>query len=328
MRRPGPGRGARARPRGRRAAALLALLALAACSGPSGVPLIGPPAPPGTLSVYPGARWPGTIYVAQGGRIWKLKGGRISAVTPSGQSWDYPAASPDGRVTAAAQIGKGHAEIATGGADFANLSPLTHPVADLLKDSNDLKPAVSPDGRRLAFISDRSAAYSDEAVWEGPFSPYRPRQVSFPPDGSGGDDSPAYLADGSAVLLVMWRAGRAELGQVTLPAARPRVVSTFTDQDVMDPAPGPDGRLAAIRRRAGRSDVAISATPAGDNPTLVTTWGDARQPAWSPDGRSLVFISPHGGSFDLYQIPAAGGRPQRLTWGADLDANARPAWIA
>ena len=31
---------------------------------------------------------------------------------------------------------------------------------------------------------------------------------------------------------------------------------------------------------------------------------------------------------DLWTVAAAGGTPQRLTWGADIDANSHPAWIA
>ena len=35
-----------------------------------------------------------------------------------------------------------------------------------------------------------------------------------------------------------------------------------------------------------------------------------RDPAWSPDGRQLVFAADHGEGFDLYVVPARGGEPR------------------
>jgi len=36
---------------------------------------------------------------------------------------------------------------------------------------------------------------------------------------------------------------------------------------------------------------------------------------WSPDGRDIVFHSNADGQFKVYGIPAAGGKPRRLTSG-------------
>ena len=65
----------------------------------------------------------GTIYVAQGGRIWKLRGGKMTALTAAGQQLAYPTASANGAVTAASVIGHGQAQIAVGGPDFAGSTP-------------------------------------------------------------------------------------------------------------------------------------------------------------------------------------------------------------
>lgn len=305
---------------------------LTGCQGTSAPLGLGAPKAPNKLSVYTNAGFKGTLYVAAAGRIWKLRGSSASVLTPGDRTYAYPTSTPDGQRTAAALVGKGHAEIAVGSADFADLTPLTKAPSDPHKASLDLKPRFSADGKRLAFMSDRSSCCSDEAIYEGAFAgatSYRPRRLSTPPDLSGGDDAPAYLADGSSVVFLQWRAGHSQLAEAKVLAGAAKAVSTFPDQDILDPSPGPDGRLAAVRRKNGSSDLWVSTGLDGDGGTQLTHWGDVREATWSPDGQDIVFMSRHEGEFDLWEVPASGGgQPKRLTWGADLDANSAPAWVS
>jgi hypothetical protein len=308
-----------------RAAALAAATALSACNG--GVNIPGTTAKmPTQLSALDAARSiKGTIYLAQGGRIWKLSAGKLGAVTSAGQQLAYPTASADGAVTAASLIGHGQAQLAVGGPGFTGMVPLSPAQKDPHRASLDLKPSLSADGKRLAFMSDRSSCCSDEAIWEGPIR--RPHQVSFPPDTTGGDDAPAYLPDATGLVLVAWRMSRGNLEQAGVPVGRPRVTIPASDADVLDPAPGPGGKLAWISRKGDTANVVVGRLD-GSGATTLAGFGDCRQPVWSPDGQSLVFISGHGGGVDLWSVATSGGNPQRLTWGADLDANSHPAWIA
>ena len=66
-----------------------------------------------------------------------------------------------------------------------------------------------------------------------------------------------------------------------------------------EPAYSPSGRLATVV--GGRVTV--------DGVALA----DGRSPAWTPDGRSIVFASDRAGSWDLWRVPATGGEPERLT---------------
>ncbi|MGE5690682.1 MAG: lysyl oxidase family protein [Pseudomonadota bacterium] len=68
----------------------------------------------------------------------------------------------------------------------------------------------------------------------------------------------------------------------------------------IEPAYSPDGKLAVVVD--GRISVDGAAPLA-----------EGRSPAWTPDGRSLVFSSNREGSWDLWRVDAAGGDPLRLT---------------
>ena len=310
-----------------RLAALVALgtLAFSACNGGVKIPGTTARTPTQLTARGEAGSIKGTIYMAQGGRIWKLHAGKVAAVTGATQQLAYPSASADGAVTAASVVGHGQAQLAVGGPDFAAMVPLSPAQKNPHRASLDLKPSLSADGKRLAFMSDRGSCCSDEAIWEGPIR--APHQVSFPPDTTGGDDAPAYLPDATAVVLVAWRMNRGNLDQAAVPFGRPRVVIPAADSDVLDPAPGPGGKLAWISRKGDTANVVVGNLD-GTGATTVAGFGDCRQPVWSPDQQSLVFISGHGGSVDLWTVRASGGSPQRLTWGADLDANSHPAWIA
>ena len=48
------------------------------------------------------------------------------------------------------------------------------------------------------------------------------------------------------------------------------------------------------------------------------------QPIWSPDGRSIAFISKRDGNFEIYVMDADGNNQRRLTYnGADDE---QPSW--
>ncbi|HEY8739428.1 MAG TPA: hypothetical protein VIN56_02395 [Candidatus Dormibacteraeota bacterium] len=296
---------------------------LAGCSG-TPIPFLTKTTPK-TLSALDAAKnVAGTIYFAQANRIWRLRKGTLTALTPGNLRYAYPAVTADGQTTAATYILNGESAIAYGGPEFSGLAPLTPLPSDPHKGSLDLKPSFSPDGTRIVFMSDRARGFSDEAIWEGPVRA-RAHQVSFPPDSTGGDDAPAYSASGNAVLFVAWRDNHGSLDQARVPLGRATPLAKPTDHDIMDPAPGPGDRLAFTQRQGEAENIFLGGID-GSAAHGLTSFNDCRQPAWSPDGKDLLFVSPHSGTFDLWMVPVAGAAPVRLTAGADLDANSRAAW--
>ena len=58
---------------------------------------------------------------------------------------------------------------------------------------------------------------------------------------------------------------------------------------------------------------------AGGTPKQITPKGPSYLHGWSPDGKSLVFCGERNGEFDVYKVPAGGGKETRLTDSKGLD---------
>jgi TolB protein len=57
----------------------------------------------------------------------------------------------------------------------------------------------------------------------------------------------------------------------------------------------------------------------GGTPKQITPKGPSYMHGWSPDGKSLVFCGERNGEFDVYKVPATGGKEIRLTDAKGLD---------
>jgi dipeptidyl aminopeptidase/acylaminoacyl peptidase len=123
--------------------------------------------------------------------------------------------------------------------------------------------------------------------------------------------------------------GRVSIGILMLlltaamPAAAKRPI-TFEDmmkiQQISDPQISPDGRWIAyvqtsVEFEANKKVGHIWLMPAsGGEPRQLTRGeGSDSRPRWSPDGKSLAFISTRGGSSQVWILPLNGGEARQLT---------------
>jgi hypothetical protein len=182
----------------------------------------------------------------------------------------------------------------------------------------DTDPAVSPDGSRIAFVSERDG---NEEVYVADARSGEVRRLTrnrLP------DRRPAWAPAGRRIA---WQSGPPGEADVLVARAdgrgrRPLVRGRGDDAD---PAWSPDGsRIAFSSNRGGRRQLWAVAATGGAPALLAETPGRASAPAWSPGGERLAFVRESAGDSDLWVLDLSDGSTRKLTLGAGRDS--RPDW--
>ena len=123
---------------------------------------------------------------------------------------------------------------------------------------------------------------------------------------------------------------------LTLPLAAQRRAITFEDfialKNVSDPQLSPDGKWVAysvsvpsLQDNRGISRVWVAELATGRSRQLTGGPGSDRQPRWSPDGKTLAFISTREGGAQVWLLPVGGGDARKLSSLADGASD--PIWL-
>jgi tricorn protease len=144
----------------------------------------------------------------------------------------------------------------------------------------------SPDGRTIAFISDRSG--QDEIWLMDQDGAGEPRQLT-----TGGDTykySLSWSPDGSKIL---WNDKMLRLSFVDLASKAVTVVATAEDGEIVAFDWSPDSRWIAYGRPEARSPSRVYLYSLESKKTVPVTddWYDSGSPAFSRDGKYLFFVS-------------------------------------
>jgi tricorn protease len=227
-----------------------------------------------------------------------------------------PDISPDGKLIAFSYLGDIWVVETIGG----TARPVTsHPA-------HDLGPVFSPDGRWIAFTSNRHGSYD---VYVVPVQGGRPRRLTTD---SAIDVVCGWSPDGKNILFASTRPTdfppTYELYSVPVEGGRARRI-TFAEGKEGVYSPTGD-RIAYVRgpgtwyrkgyRGSSNDDIWICNADGTNNRRLTTFEGQDTSPMWSADGKSLFYVSEiHGTPANIVRVPVdppspgAAPKPQLVT---------------
>ena len=168
--------------------------------------------------------------------------------------------------------------------------------------TNEAQPAWSPDGKRIAFVTDRDGN-NEIYLMNGTGGNLRRLTTA-----AGTDEQPAWSPDGAKIAFVSNRSGNLNIWVMDSTGANP--VNLTNDASVdLGPAWSPDGsKIAFHSNRPGNFAIYVMNAD-GSGVTQIT---NARLPSelasWSPDSKRIVFDS--DGELWIAQASGGGGLTQ------------------
>ena len=218
-------------------------------------------------------------------------------------------------------------------ADGGNLRRLTN------NSDGDGDPVWSPDGKRIAFTSDRDG-HVNRHGW--------PTHDIYVMDADGSnqqnltnhpaaDWDPSWSPDGKRIAFTSWRDGPFNIEVYVMDTDGNNLQNlTNHPRDDRNPSWSPDGaQIVFSARRKGHFENKFSIThevyvmdaDGGNQRRLTENRNNDWDPVWSPDGKRIAFEADRKGNlekFDIYVMDADGGNLQNLTQHRAWDSS--PSW--
>ena len=178
-----------------------------------------------------------------------------------------------------------------------------------------MSPAVSPDGRKVAYISDEAGSPN---LFVCDIGGGNSRHLSRSKDA---ESSPCWSPDSKTICFVSRERGPAGLYTISASGGTKRRLETTGVGNATEPDWSPDGRWVAFTtQRTGGFDICYVRAQGG----IVTPVTAGEDPSWAPNSRAVIFCKGHDHQkvLSLLDVPTKEFKDiARL-----LESNSQPSW--
>ncbi|HEY2017166.1 MAG TPA: protein kinase [Bryobacteraceae bacterium] len=190
------------------------------------------------------------------------------------------------------------------------------PKAAIASSREDHSPSFSPDGTRIAFVSNRT---SQSEIWTARRDGSGEMQLTHFNSFAG---TPRWSPDGRWIVFDCLAGGNPDIWVISAEGGTPRRITAGPGQNTK-PAWSPDGAWVYFASGRSGTDQIWKVTADGQSPTQLT-WGGGREPLPSADG-STVYYTKRAGGAAIWRVPAGGG-PERPLEGMENFNQVGRAW--
>lgn len=225
--------------------------------------------------------------------LWRIAsaGGESEMIATSGKNMTNLTAAPDGKTIA-------YVETESRKASIWRVVSGEPPHKFIRSLRADLSPQLSPDGKRIVFMSDRTGAYE---IWLAEATGKNQRQLTFAANQAS---SPRFSPDGKFVVYYAQNGQRNGIFIVSTEIGEPRLLNDAAERK-LNPSWSADGKwIYFTSNRTGDWQLwKIPADASGEAVQITRRGAYQAQPA--PDGKTIYYSKENAAG--LWRVPVDGG---------------------
>ncbi|MBC7262397.1 MAG: PD40 domain-containing protein, partial [Chloroflexi bacterium] len=185
--------------------------------------------------------------------------------------------------------------------------------------ANDMSPTWSPDGKYIAFVSDRDG--NKEIYVMKADGTQQINLTRHPAE----DWTPSWSPDGKSIAFASYRDGNWEIYVMGADGSNPQRLTRHNAADYAS-CWSPDGQKIAFQsNRDGNWEIYVMNRDGSGLQRLTEDEATDSSPAWSPDGSLIAFESYRDGNMEIYLMATDGSEQRNITNDAYSNEHG-PAW--